>query len=123
MSPRFQQAAETWWAWTAAMSVQVTVLVVMVAVLDRVLRPWAWPQLRAALWALVLVKLRIKLLGSRYTTATASATPAAAAAAAATSTAAPAASATPAAAAAVRPNVLTRQIQTNKHQTKLTTDV
>ena len=53
----FQQAAETWWAWTAAMSVQVAVLVAIVAVLDRLLRPWAWPQLRAALWSLVLVKL------------------------------------------------------------------
>jgi beta-lactamase regulating signal transducer with metallopeptidase domain len=51
------EAAETWWAWTAAMSVQVALLVAFVAVLDRLLRPWAWPQLRAALWALVLVKL------------------------------------------------------------------
>lgn len=46
-----------WWAWTATMSVQVLVLVLIVALLDRLLARWSWPQLRAALWLLVLVKL------------------------------------------------------------------
>jgi beta-lactamase regulating signal transducer with metallopeptidase domain len=50
-------AAAWWWAWTATMSVQVCVLVLIVAVLDRLLARWAWPQLRAALWLLVVIKL------------------------------------------------------------------
>lgn len=39
------------------MSMQVSVLVVIVGILDRLLARWAWPQLRAALWLLVLAKL------------------------------------------------------------------
>ncbi len=39
------------------MSVQVLVLVLIVAVLDLLLARWAWPQLRAALWLLVVIKL------------------------------------------------------------------
>ena len=49
--------ATAWWQWTAAMSVQVVWLVAVVAILDRALAGRTWPQLRMALWAIVVVKL------------------------------------------------------------------
>ena len=57
MSSVFEGAAALWWQWTAAMSVQLVLVVLVIAGLDRLLRPWIWPQLRAALWMLVVVKL------------------------------------------------------------------
>ena len=42
--------AQTWFLWMAAMSLQVAVLILFVAMLDRLLRDLAWPQLRHALW-------------------------------------------------------------------------
>ncbi len=57
MSSVFEGAASLWWQWTAAMSVQLVLVVLVIAGLDRLLRPWIWPQLRAALWMLVVVKL------------------------------------------------------------------
>ena len=49
--------AHLWWAWSAAMFWQVGLLIVLIACIDRLLRRWAWPQLRYALWSLVLIKL------------------------------------------------------------------
>ena len=54
-----QGIANGWWQWTAPMSVQLAFLVLIVAVMDRVLRPWIWPRLRFALWMLVVVKLLV----------------------------------------------------------------
>ena len=49
--------ASLWLNWQWSMLWQIGVLVGVVAVIDRVTRKWAWPQLRYALWLLVLVKL------------------------------------------------------------------
>ena len=49
--------ARLWWDWTAAMFWQVGLLIVLIACIDRLIRRWAWPQLRYALWSLILVKL------------------------------------------------------------------
>ena len=49
--------AHVWWTWIAAMFWQVGLLIVLIACLDRLIRRWAWPQLRYALWSLVLIKL------------------------------------------------------------------
>ena len=49
--------ASGWWSWMTAMSWQAAVLVVVVAVLDRLLERTAWTQLRYGLWLLVAVKL------------------------------------------------------------------
>ena len=38
---------------------QVSLLIILVTVLDMVIRKWAWPQVRYALWALVFLKLII----------------------------------------------------------------
>lgn len=50
-------ASVVWWQWMAAMSLQVTVFVILVAVLDRLLARWTWPELQLALWLVVIVKL------------------------------------------------------------------
>lgn len=49
--------AHLWWSWVAAMFWQVGLLIVLIACIDRLIRRWAWPQLRYALWSLVLIKL------------------------------------------------------------------
>jgi beta-lactamase regulating signal transducer with metallopeptidase domain/LysM repeat protein len=49
--------ARLWWNWTASMFWQVGLLILVIAGIDLLIRKWAWPQLRYALWSLVLVKL------------------------------------------------------------------
>ena len=49
--------AHTWWAWVSAMFWQVGLLIILIACIDRLIRRWAWPHLRYALWSLVLIKL------------------------------------------------------------------
>ena len=46
-----------WWDWTASMFWQVGLLILVIACIDLLTRKWAWPQLRYALWSLILVKL------------------------------------------------------------------
>jgi beta-lactamase regulating signal transducer with metallopeptidase domain len=46
-----------WWSWMAAMFWQVGLLIILVACIDTLIKRWAWPQLRYALWLLVLIKL------------------------------------------------------------------
>lgn len=48
-----------WFHWVVAVSIQVSLLAALVWLLDRLLRQRVWPQLRAALWALVMVKLLV----------------------------------------------------------------
>ncbi len=57
MSALLNDAAAAWAGWMLPMAWQVGLVVLLVAVADLVLRRWAWPQLRSALWLLVLVKL------------------------------------------------------------------
>ncbi len=49
--------AHLWWAWTASMFWQVGLLILLIGSVDLLIRKWAWPQLRYALWSLILVKL------------------------------------------------------------------
>jgi len=49
--------ADRWFAWELAMLWQVVVLVAIIWAVDLVIRKWAWPQVRYAMWLLVLVKL------------------------------------------------------------------
>ena len=49
--------AQPWWAWMGSMLWQASLLILIVTALDYILRRWAWPQVRYALWILVLVKL------------------------------------------------------------------
>jgi len=49
--------ARLWWGWTASMFWQVGLLILLIGCIDLLIRKWAWPQLRYALWSLILVKL------------------------------------------------------------------
>ncbi len=57
MVEQLNAIARIWWDWTAAMFWQVGLLIVLIACIDRLIRRWAWPQLRYALWSLILIKL------------------------------------------------------------------
>lgn len=48
-----------WYHWQLAMLWQTAVLIAIIAGIDLLIRKWAWPQVRYALWMLVLVKLLI----------------------------------------------------------------
>ena len=49
--------ADKWFVWQLSMLWQVAVLIGIVWVFDLLIRRWAWPQLRYALWLLILLKL------------------------------------------------------------------
>jgi beta-lactamase regulating signal transducer with metallopeptidase domain len=57
MIERINDLAGAWWLWMWPMFWQVSVLIVIIAALDLLLRRRLWPQARYALWLLVLVKL------------------------------------------------------------------
>lgn len=57
MTDMLNQIAEKWFAWQLSMFWQVGLLIVIVAGLDLLIKKWAWPQIRYALWLLILVKL------------------------------------------------------------------
>jgi beta-lactamase regulating signal transducer with metallopeptidase domain len=51
------QFAEGWFGWEIAMLWQAGLLIAIVAAIDLLIKKWAWPQVRYALWMLILVKL------------------------------------------------------------------
>ena len=57
MIEHMNHISQHWWDWMFSMFWQAGVLIVLVALIDLVIRKWVWPQLRYALWLLVLVKL------------------------------------------------------------------
>ncbi|MHC4742353.1 MAG: M56 family metallopeptidase, partial [Planctomycetota bacterium] len=57
MVDQINHAGELWWSWMWPMFWQVGVLIGLVAVIDLLLRRRVWPQVRYALWLLVLAKL------------------------------------------------------------------
>ena len=57
MVEQLNTIARLWWEWSAAMFWQVGLLILVIAAIDRLTRRWAWPQLRYALWSLILIKL------------------------------------------------------------------
>jgi len=59
MIPLLNRAAEAWFGWMWPMFWQVNLLIVVVWLIDAAIRRWAWPQVRYALWLLVLLKLVI----------------------------------------------------------------
>ena len=48
-----------WWSWAAPMLWQVALLALIVGAIDLALSRRGWPQVRYALWLLVLIKLFI----------------------------------------------------------------
>jgi beta-lactamase regulating signal transducer with metallopeptidase domain len=57
MTEQINKIAEIWWSWMWPMFWQVGVLIVLIAAVDLFTKRWVWPQVRYALWFLVLVKL------------------------------------------------------------------
>ncbi len=57
MIEQINNLAQLWWDWTLGMFWQVGLLIALIALLDRLIRRWAWPQLLYALWLLILMKL------------------------------------------------------------------
>ncbi len=51
--------AEHWYTWQFAMLWQMAVLIGVIWIIDLLIRKWAHPQVRYALWMLILVKLLI----------------------------------------------------------------
>lgn len=51
--------SQSWWNWMAPMFWQVSLLVFIIGGIDLLIRKWAWPQIRYALWFLILLKLVI----------------------------------------------------------------
>ncbi len=57
MTEQINKIAELWWSWMWPMFWQVGVLIVLIATVDLFIKRRVWPQVRYALWLLVLVKL------------------------------------------------------------------
>jgi beta-lactamase regulating signal transducer with metallopeptidase domain len=57
MTEQINKIAEIWWSWMWPMFWQAGVLIVLIATVDLFIKRWVWPQVRYALWFLVLVKL------------------------------------------------------------------
>ncbi|MEJ2703394.1 MAG: M56 family metallopeptidase, partial [Sedimentisphaerales bacterium] len=57
MIEQINHLAQLWWDWMSAMFWQVGLLILLIALIDLLIRRWAWPQLRYALWSLILLKL------------------------------------------------------------------
>jgi len=57
MIEQINKIAEIWWSWMWPMFWQVGVLIVLIAAVDFFIKRWVWPQVRYALWFLVLIKL------------------------------------------------------------------
>lgn len=49
----------SWFEWMFSMFWQVSLLILIISMIDLVIKKWAWPQVRYALWTLVLLKLII----------------------------------------------------------------
>ena len=47
----------TWWSWMSGMFWQASLLIILISGIDLLLRRWVWPQVRYALWFMVLIKL------------------------------------------------------------------
>ena len=59
MTDLINQMAQSWWVWMGPMFWQVSLLILVLAGIDTLIRKWAWPQVRYALWLMVLIKLII----------------------------------------------------------------
>ncbi|MBL7152124.1 MAG: PD40 domain-containing protein [Phycisphaerae bacterium] len=75
MIEQMNNTAEMWWAWMWPMFWQVGVLIALIAGIDLLIRRRVWPQVRYALWLLVLAKLILPPTFSLSTSVTSSLEP------------------------------------------------
>jgi beta-lactamase regulating signal transducer with metallopeptidase domain/effector-binding domain-containing protein len=59
MNVLINEAARLWWQWMVPMLWQASLLVMIITLIDWVFNKWIWPQVRYAVWLLVLLKLVI----------------------------------------------------------------
>ena len=59
MTPILNDISRHWWQWMAPMLWQAGLLIIMISLIDWAVRKWIWPQIRYALWLLVLIKLLV----------------------------------------------------------------
>lgn len=59
MMAQVNEIARLWWDWMGPMFWQISLLIILISCIDILIRRWAWPQVRYALWLLVLLKLVI----------------------------------------------------------------
>ncbi len=59
MITQLNDISQIWWQWMGSMFWQVSLLIILITCLDIIIRKWAWPQVRYALWAMVFIKLII----------------------------------------------------------------
>jgi beta-lactamase regulating signal transducer with metallopeptidase domain len=59
MIEQINTIAQSWWDWMWPMFWQVSVLIILISVVDLLLQKSIWPQIRYALWLLILVKLML----------------------------------------------------------------
>ncbi|MFH1616210.1 MAG: M56 family metallopeptidase [Planctomycetota bacterium] len=57
MIEQINSLSQSWLNWMWPMLWQVAVLITIIAIIDFLIKRWAWPQVRYALWLLVLIKL------------------------------------------------------------------
>ncbi len=57
MINQLNDIAVVWFDWMLPVMIQTSALILIIAVIDLLIKKWAWPQLRYALWLLVIVKL------------------------------------------------------------------
>lgn len=57
MTTALLKATSLWWSWLPPLAIQGGLLILLVTAVDFLLPRRTWPQLRAALWSLALVKL------------------------------------------------------------------
>lgn len=59
MSGLLNAVGEMWWAWMGPMFWQASLLILLIYAIDRLMRRRVWPQVRYALWLLIMVKLAL----------------------------------------------------------------
>jgi beta-lactamase regulating signal transducer with metallopeptidase domain/effector-binding domain-containing protein len=57
MNAWINDVARVWWQWMASMLWQASLLIVLISLIDWAVSKWIWPQVRYAVWLLVLLKL------------------------------------------------------------------
>jgi parallel beta-helix repeat protein len=57
MIEQLNSIAQNWWSWMWPMFWQVSVLIILIGAVDLLLQKRIWPQVRYAIWLLVLIKL------------------------------------------------------------------
>jgi beta-lactamase regulating signal transducer with metallopeptidase domain/protocatechuate 3,4-dioxygenase beta subunit len=57
MIEQLNSIAQSWWSWMWPMFWQVSVLIILIGTVDLLLQKRIWPQVRYAIWLLVLIKL------------------------------------------------------------------